>query len=125
MTAMRLLAAPLVLPPSSEVSGDSVSLVAIDRIAKNSRATGLPHTSYPEDQYVWSVAAGKDGSYLFYAAPRDSGNSATSGRKNDFSFASSFVSDWTAISARNAVSNYALHASTPTPSYGHLLDVYA
>jgi hypothetical protein len=128
MAAIRLLTASVDPPPPSEVNAEYVSLVPARRTALDSRTALAPRTrslsdiAYPSEDYIWSVSAGDDGSFTFYAVPqKNSGNSAAS-QWNGFSSAQQSGSGWYAC---NAIAQYALQASMPTPMNGQLINLYA
>lgn len=126
MAEINLLAAPIILPPTSEANSASTSLVPTSRIPAVNQAIARSDTAYPSDSYVWSVSPGNDGSYLFYAVPlKDSPNDSPSGQQNYFLSAHPFSSDRHSPSMSNAAAQYRLYASIPMPMYGHLLNVYA
>jgi hypothetical protein len=79
---------------------------------------------YPLDSYTWSVTAGNDGSYHFYAAPRtDSSNAFSQSYESQSGQAS--APGWQAQQTRNAAAQYLYHASMPAQSSGQYVNVYA
>jgi hypothetical protein len=74
---------------------------------------------------VWTVSVSDDGSFNFYAAPRQSSGKSASSRWDDLFSAIASGNAWKALQMRYAVAQYALYASIPTISYGHSVDVYA
>ena len=123
---IKLLAAPVVLPPASGASAHSTSLVLARRPQTGNQIIPRSDTAYPHDSYVWSVLAGDNGSFHFYAAPLKNylGNSPSS-RQDDYFPAYAFSRDWNTVNAGNAAAQYRLLASMPAPMCGHLLNVYA
>lgn len=123
---INLLAAPVILPPTPEANSASTSLVPIDRLAVATRTITGSDTAYPDDRFVWSVAAGKDGSFLFYAVPQTNAqNGGASNQRHDFLAAHAVGLDWNALNMCHAAAQYALLASMPMSMYAHLLNVYA
>lgn len=123
MATIRLLAAPVILPPASDVSGESANLVPSSRLASATRAITRSDTAYPVDRYIWSASAGDDGTFHFYAMPATNfGNDSAS--EDGSESASGFGFSWYAASASSAVAAYQMHASAPA-MYGQLINVYA
>jgi hypothetical protein len=122
MAEIRLLAAPVILPPA--VYSASTSIVPATRLALANR-TAASDSAYPNDSYVWSVATGDNGSFQFYAAPLKSFlNGGTSNQQDGSLSAYTLTPNWTAPNASNAVAQYQM-ASISLPMYGHLLNVFA
>ena len=123
---IKLLAAPVVLPPAAGASADSTSLVLARRSQSANQIIPRSDTAYPHDSYVWSVLAGDNGSFHFYAVPLKNylGNSKSS-RQDDSFPAYAFSPEWNTANAGNAAAQYQLQASMPAPMCGHLLNVYA
>jgi len=122
---IKLLAAPVLLPPIPEADADSTSLVPLSRLHAG-QIIPRSDSAYPADSYVWSVLAGDNGSYHFYAVPlrnylSDSASSQEDGALSPYTQ----KSDWNASSASQAIAQYQLCASIPPPAYGHMLNVYA
>lgn len=124
MFAINLLAASVDLPSTSEVNAEYTSLVPASSLALAARTSAWnDDTAYHKDDFIWSAAAGSDGSFTFYAVPqKSSGNSGPSSQLHSFPSAQISPSGWP---ARNAVAQYALHASMPTPMYGRFINLYA
>ena len=126
MAEIKLLAAPVILPPTSEANSASASLVPVSRLPAINRATARNDTAYPNDRFVWSVSAGEDGSFHFYAVPlRNPLNSSASSQQDGFLSDHEFPSGWNALNTSSAAAQYQLCASLPMPMLGHLLNVYA
>lgn len=77
------------------------------------------------DSYVWSVAAGDDGSFLFYAVPSDSRNSAAAYQRQSSLSTGSSAFIWNPSGSGDVAARYAFYASLNSPLSGRLLDVYA
>ncbi len=123
---LKLLAAPVILPPIPEADADSTSLVPISRLHAAGQIVPLSDSAYPADSYVWSVLAGDNGSYHFYAVPlknylSDSASSQEDGALSPYAP----KPGWNTSSASQAIAGYQLYASMPPPAYGHMLNVYA
>lgn len=122
MAEIRLLAAPVDTPSTSEVNAEYLSLAPASRLALANRASTRSDTIYPGDDFVWLASAGTDGSFTFYAAPQNkSGNSGASSSWDSFSPAQMPGSDWY---TRNAIAQYTLH-SMPAATFGQLISLYA
>jgi hypothetical protein len=125
MAEVRLLPAPIITPPDPEATRESTSLVPVNRY-RGDRGLTPSDSSFPVDRYRWSVSAGDDGTYLFYAVPLStSGKGAASNQPYDFSSTGSDSCQWSSFIARKVAAQYAFYASVPTPKGGHLLDLYA
>lgn len=121
MATIKLLAASTDIPITSEVSAEYMSLVPAGRLELANRTAARNDTAYPNDSFVWSASASADGSFHFYAIPSKSyGSDDTAGQSDSFYQAPS--SDWY---RNNAVFQYTLHASMPTPMSGQLINLYA
>lgn len=123
MDAIRLL--PAVNPPySRQSSSSSTSLVPVTRFPLVSQ-TLAPRSSQPSDgafssdHYVWSVSVGDDGSFHFYAVPRQSYVGTTSGQSQ------SSAAPWAIPQSKNVPAQYAMYASLAAPASGHMIDLYA
>jgi hypothetical protein len=90
----------------------------------------------PDDNYVWSVAAGEDGSYLFYAVSRSTtGWGQTSFRQPSSESAAApetaagsagaAGSVWSFPDESDVAAQYAFYSSLTACGEGRLLDVYA
>lgn len=123
---IKLLAAPVILPPESGATADSTSLVLARGLQSANRIIPRSAAAYPHDSYVWSVLAGDNGSFHFYAVPLKNylGNSKSSGRDDSFP-AYALNSGWNTVNASNAAAQYRLQASVPAPMCGQMLNVYA
>jgi len=115
MAAIRLLAAPVDTPPTSEVNAEYSNRLALATRSSPS------DTAYPADDYIWSASANSDGSFTFDATPQNSKNTGTSALWDGSVFSPASSSDWY---TRNAAFQYGLHASMPTPSSGQFVSVY-
>jgi hypothetical protein len=123
---IKLLAAPVVLPPASGATADSTSLVPVSRLHAVNQAVPRLDSAYPSDSYVWSVLARDNGSFHFYAVPlKNFLSDGGSSRQNDFLSPYLSSPDWNTTNAGKAVAQYQLHASVAMPMCGHLLNVYA
>ena len=123
---IKLLAAPVVLPPTTGGGAESTSLVPASRFPSANQVIPRSDTAYPNDSYVWSVTAGDNGSFHFYAVPlKNFLNGGNSSQQDGFLPTSAFSPDWTALNMRNAATQYQLQASAPMLMRGHLLNVYA
>ncbi len=113
------------MPPTVEVSSRPTSLVATTGPALAARTSGQSGRAYLKDGYLWSVSAGDDGSFHFYAVPRkDAANLALS-QSQDSMPAQSSASGWETQQTRSAAAQYAFCAGLFPSMYGHSLDVYA
>ena len=124
MNVARLLPASIAAPDAE--SRTDASSLAVARQSQRSD-TGLPR-----DGYVWSVAAGDDGSYIFYAVPRTSGagSGALSDRQqraaSDGAWAAPANSATTMLEPRDVAGYYAFYASLAAPATtGRYLNLYA
>lgn len=126
MNVARLLPASIAAP-DAESRTDASSLAV-------ARQRHLTDTALPQDGYIWSVAAGDEGSYIFYAVPRTSGagSSALSDRQqrtaNDAAWASpaSVSGATTLLEPRDVAGYYAFYASLAAPATtGRFLNLYA
>jgi hypothetical protein len=100
--------------------------VPASRLATANQAIAQNDTAYPDDNFVWSVSAGDNGSFLFYAVPlKNFLKGGASPQPDGFPPAYGFAPNSNALNASTAVAQYQLHASMPMPMYGHLLNVYA
>jgi hypothetical protein len=119
---IKLLAASVEMPPTSEVNAEYTSLVPSGSALATLKTT-QNDTAYPDDRFVWSASAGTDGTFNFYAMPlKNSGSGDASNQGNSIPSWQVSGSDWY---ANNAVFQYALHASMPTPMNGQLINLYA
>jgi hypothetical protein len=75
-------------------------------------------TAYPDDRFTWSVSVGDDGTFHFHAVPPMASSPSQNG-----GFASTYRFGSDALN--NAVAQYQMHASMPTPMYGRSVDIYA
>lgn len=123
---IKLLAAPVILPPASGATADSTSLVLARHLQSANQIIPRSDSAYPHDSYVWSVLAGDNGSFHFYAVPLKNylGNSGSRGQDDSFP-AYALNPDWNTVNASNVAAQYQLQASMPAPMCGQLLNVYA
>jgi hypothetical protein len=120
---IKLLAASVDTPRTSELNAEYTSLVPSGSRALDTRRSTQKDTAYPDDNFVWSASAGSDGTFNFFAVPPgNSGSGNASGSGNNIPSWQVSGSDWY---ANNAVFQYALHASMPTPMNGQLINLYA
>lgn len=120
---IKLLAASVDLPPTSEVTAEYTSLVPTNRLAVSTRSNAQNDTAYPSDNFIWSASASDDGTFNFYAVPQKSSGNAWDSNQWDGSLSSQMSgSGWY---MQNAIFQYTLHASMPTPMSGQLVDLYA
>ena len=125
MSEIRLLAAPVILPSGVNNSA-STSLVPASRLAIANRAIAPNDTAYPDDSFVWSVAAGDNGSFHFYAVPlKNFLNGGASSQQDGIPPAYIFAPNPNALNTSSAVAQYQLHASMLMPMPGRLLNVFA
>ena len=126
MAEINLLIVPAILPPALRMNSASTSLVPVSRFPTANQIVPRSDSAYPDDNFVWSVSVGGNGSFHFYAAPLKSLlNAGASNQRDSFLSSQVFVPYWNALNASNAVAQYQLLASMPTPLYGHLLNIYA
>ena len=124
MSEINQLIVPIILPPALGTNSSSTSLVLVSRLPAANQIVPRNDFAYPEDNFVWSVSTGDNGSFHFYAVPlKDFLNGGTS-NQDGFQSSGLFGSGWSALQA-NAVAQYQLMASMPLPMYGHMLSVYA
>jgi hypothetical protein len=120
---IKLLAASVNSPSTLEVTAESTGLVPISRVALATQTITQSDTAYPDDSFVWSASADSEGTFTFYAVPQtNSGNERASNQWNGFPWGQVSGSDW---NVRNAISQYAQHASMPTAMYGQMINLYA
>jgi hypothetical protein len=123
---IKLLAAPVLLPPIPEANGDSTSLVPFSRLHSAGQIIPASDSAYPADSYVWSVLAGDNGSYHFYAVPlRNYLGASASSQEDGLLSPYAPKPGWSMSSASQAIAGYQLCASMSPPAYGHMLNVYA
>lgn len=125
MAQIRLLTAPVLLPPDPEAKAASTSLVPARGLPSNSQSLAKRDPSIVNDDYVWSVAPGSDGSYLFYALSSDSRNSAAFGQRQSSPYAASSAFNFSGVGFGQVAARYAFYASMGAPASGRMLDVYA
>lgn len=143
MDAIRLLPAPVNSPserrqqhlaayPAAKrmgMSGSSTGLVPVVPLPLASRSPALrssrqSESAFSSDNYVWSVSAGGDGSFNFYAVPRHAIPRQSYGSSSSPQSQGS-ASPW-AIPQNNCVpAQYAMYAGIFAPVTTHLLDLYA
>jgi hypothetical protein len=124
MSEINLLSVPIILPPSSEANSTSTSLVPVSRLTAANQIVPRSDTAYPNDNFVWSVSPGDNGSFHFYAVPLKNFLNGGTTSQDGFQSAQVFRSGWSALNMK-AVAQYQLLASMPMPMYGHMLSVYA
>jgi len=123
---IKLLAAPVVLPPASEVNADSTSLVSVSQLPASNQVISRSDSAYPSDSYVWSALTGGGGSFHFYAVPlKNFLDDGGSGRQGGLFPASGSAPGWNPLTANHAMAQYRLQASLSMPLCGNLLNVYA
>ena len=126
MAEINLLTVPVILPPASRTNNASTSLVLVSRLPAANQIIHRGDTAYPDDNFVWSVAASDNGSFQFYAVPLKSFLSGgASSQGNGLLSAQGFAPNWNAPSTSNAAAQYQLLASMSMPMYGHTINVYA
>lgn len=110
---------------TADVSSQPTSLAIAANPSLATRPRWQSDSAYIKDGYLWSVSAGEDGSFHFYAVPRN--NAATLGfsQWQDRMPAPSSTASWETMQTRSAAAQYAFCASISSPAYGHFLDVYA
>ena len=122
MSIIRLLPASVDTPYTSEVNGQSTSLIPSSRQKlANSGTASIP--SHLDDSHVWSVNIGDDGNFNFYAVPRRSSGNDTS--QDDSTSSGKSSSGWSGMLSRYAMAQYAFFASLAAPPSGGLINVYA
>jgi hypothetical protein len=124
MSEIRLLPAPV--DPAESQQTESRSLIRLNPLAVAARS-GYPNSSSYQDDYVWTASAGDDGTFTFYAAPRNAGAESRGASQWDGEFTGS---DWQRLAMQQAAAQYAMTSSLPSvTSYaaatGKLIDVYA
>jgi hypothetical protein len=117
MDAIRLLSAPVASPSTLDGSSQSTALVHVTRQPLVLRSTSQSSIAYPGDDYVWTVSIDDNGSFNFYAAPRQNYGSCASGL--------GFASGWVAPQSSSVAAQYSLYASMANQDRGQYLDVYA
>jgi hypothetical protein len=131
MTAIRLLPAPADVSSSSSTD-QNVALIRssspYSSTSNSSLASQRGDCAYPSDSYIWTATAGDDGSFTFYAMPRqDSASYGSSSASNYFS-AQSQAAGWSA--SHDAITQYSLYNELPLGLYGEngkgtLVNIYA
>jgi len=127
MDAIRLLPAPI--DPTSRLGSPSrsTSLVPATRRPLAMRSTAQADSAYADDQVVWTVSVGEDGSFNFYGIPRqNSGNNGSSQGQDFFSGqGSSAVWGMPQVQIGDVAAKYALYAAISAPATGQYINVYA
>jgi hypothetical protein len=120
---IKLLAGSVDMLPASEVNAEYISLVPYGSQAIAPPKSSPDDTAYPSDNFVWSASASEDGTFSFYSiAQKGSGNERSSSQWGGSLSPQVSGSDWY---MQNAIFQYALHASMPTPTNGCLVNLYA
>jgi hypothetical protein len=123
MAAIRLLAASVETPSTSEANPQYLTLVPTSRPPVAAWAITRNDPVYQDDDFVWSASAGSDGSFTFSAASqKNSGTSNDSSRRDGSPATQVSGSDWY---MSNAIFQYALHTSLSAPMSGQLINLYA
>jgi hypothetical protein len=125
MDVTRLLPAPVASPSTLDGSSQSTALVHVTRQPLVLRSTSQSSIAYPGDDYVWTVSIDDNGSFNFYAAPRQNYGNNASGQSQDFSSGLGFASGWVAPQSSSVAAQYSLYASMANQDRGQYLDVYA
>jgi len=125
MAAIRLLPAPVDPPSTSEAREPTSQSTSLTLSTRSITRSDTAYRSQGASGDVWSVSVGDDGTFNFYAAPRQSSANNASGQWDDFLSAQSSASGWQALLTSTAVAQYTLHGIMPLPTCGHSLDVYA
>jgi hypothetical protein len=123
MATIRLLPASADMPPTSEVTAEYTSLVPANRLAVSTRSNARNDIAYPSDNFVWSASASDDGTFTFYAMPQKGSGDERASSQWDGSLSSQVSGSGRYM--QNAIFQYALHASMPTPMFGQLVNLYA
>jgi len=112
------------MPLTADVSSQPTGLATTNSwlATSPSRQSG---SACLKDDYLWSVSAGEDGSFHFYAVPRKSTATLAFSQWQDNWPAQSSTAPWETMQTRSAAAQYAFCASISSPAYGHSLDVYA
>lgn len=126
MDALRLLPAPLEPPSTVEAYSRSTSLVPVTRLPLAAHSNAQDGSAYPSDQVVWTVSVGDDGSFNFYAMPRQGSRSKASAGQ-DFLSGEGSNPAWgiPQVQIGDAVTQYAFYAALSAPATGQYLNVYA
>jgi hypothetical protein len=125
MDAIRLLSAPVDSPSTLDGSSRSTALVHVTRQPLALRSTSQNSTAYAADDYVWTVSIADNGSFNFYAAPRQNyGNGASVQSQDSFSSQDS-TSVWAVPQSQSVAAQYALYATMTGQDRGQYVDVYA
>ncbi len=125
MTEMRLLPAYVDSPPQLETARATAGIVLSAR-----GLNSLPG-DFSRDDYIWTASAGDDGTYHFYAIPRqspNSGNASNNSEGSDYSPLGGLGAAWFGMSdltPRYAAAQYQYWGYTPIAASSHLIDVYA
>jgi hypothetical protein len=125
MAEVNLLTVPVILPPALRMNSASTGLVPVNRVTTANLSSIRSDTAYPDDNFVWSVSAGNNGAFHFYAAPLKNVVNSASNQQDNVLSSQAFASYWNGLNTSNAAAQYQLLTSTPTAMYGHLLNVYA
>jgi hypothetical protein len=126
MDAIRLLSAPVDTSSTSEVESKSTSVVPASRTTPASRNVSSSDSAYPRDQYVWTVSVGDDGTFNFYAVPKQSGNQNSSSQWDGYSPDQGSNVGWGLPQSEDAVSQYSFYAALPASSTtGQYINIYA
>lgn len=115
-------------PLETEEGQNSTSLVPAAQLQLASRSTSRSATSYsPDDNFVWSVAKGEDGSFCVYATAPQSSQKQRVSNQTDGGAAGEYVSwaSWTQTNTRKAAAQYWFCANLPTSASRSSLNVYA
>jgi hypothetical protein len=116
-------------PLQTEEGQNFTSLVPANQLQLASPSTARSDTSYiPDDNFVWSVARGEDGSFCFYATPsRTPGNQGVANQTAGAA-AGEYVTaayPWAKRNTRNAAAQYWFCANMLTPSARPSLSLFA
>jgi len=116
-------------PLQTEEGQNSTSLVPVSNLQLTRLSTVKSDTSYyPDDNFVWSVAKGEDGSFCFYAVPARTSQNQQVSNQTDGAATGEYVSasSWTQhLNTRNAAAQYWFCANVLTFAGRPSLNVYA
>ena len=113
------------MPLTADVSSQPTSLAITANSSLPTRPSRQSDSAYLKGGYLWSVSAGDDGSFHFYAVPRNNAATLAFSQWQDRMPAPSSTASWETMQTRSAAAQYAFCATICSPAYGHSLDVYA
>ncbi len=113
------------MPLTADVSSQPTSLAITANSSLATRPSRQSDSASLKDGYLWSVSAGEDGSFHFYAVPRKNAATLAFSQWQDSWPPQSSTASWETMQTRSAAAQYAFCASMSSPANWHSLDVYA